>query len=56
MPLAKSFSTLVALAIVFFFPQRLPTGVVAATGAAHRHDRVGGIDAAAGTPDRDRYG
>lgn len=40
MPLAKSFSTLVALAVVFFFPQRLPTGVVAATGAAHRHDRV----------------
>jgi hypothetical protein len=40
MPLAKSFSTLVALAVVFFFPQRLPTGVVAATGAAHRHDRI----------------
>jgi hypothetical protein len=40
MPLAKSFSTFVSLAVVFFFPQRLSTRVVAAAGTAHGHDRI----------------
>jgi len=40
MPLAKSLPTLVSLAVVFVFPQRLSTRVVAAAGAAHGHDRI----------------
>jgi hypothetical protein len=39
-PLAKSLPTLVSLAVVFLFSQRLSTRVVAATGAAHGHDRI----------------
>ena len=40
MPLAKSFSTFVSLAVVFVFAQRLSTRVVAATRAGHGHDRI----------------
>jgi len=38
MPFAKSFSTLVSLAVVFLFAQRLPTRMVAAARPGHWHD------------------
>jgi hypothetical protein len=40
MPLAKSFSTFISLAVVFVFPQCLSARVVAATGTAHWHDWI----------------